>query len=236
MKLDIPGYQVHEERRTKGKRGGIAILIRKGVKVLKYMGNEYAQGVCIQVQGGDTIWVGNVYLPPIENMLRRGMDEDLARDLIEDITGAIPAHSQSIMCGDWNTRIGQLYPKIGDTDIQRVSLDPIISSRAPWVIQLCELHGWYILNGLQPGPPAIHTFERGTGQSCIDLIMTPDPTQAIEYDPDTLKGLSDHVLVQTTMKMPQLQVLAAKRSPTRQPEIIYKWVEGTCVSNYAKSA
>jgi hypothetical protein len=34
------------------------------------------------------------------------MDEDLARDLIEDITGAIPVNSQSIMCGDWNTRIG----------------------------------------------------------------------------------------------------------------------------------
>jgi hypothetical protein len=67
-------------------------------------------------------------------------------------------------------------------------------------------------------------------------MMTTNPTQKIEYDPDTLRGLSDHVLVQTTMKMPQLQVLAAKRSPTRQPEIIYKWVEGTCVSNYAKSA
>ena len=72
-------------------------------------------------------------------MLRRGMDEDLARNLIEDITGAIPAKAQSIMCGDWNTRIGQLYPKIGDMEKPRVSLHLIISSRAPWVIQLCEL-------------------------------------------------------------------------------------------------
>ena len=139
MKLDIPGYQVHEERRTKGKRGGIAILIRKGIKVVRYMGNEYAQGVGIQVQGGDIIWVGNVYLPPTENMLKRGMDEDLARDLIEDITGAIPSQSQSVMCGDWNTRIGQLHPKIGETDILRVSLDPIKSPRAPWLINLCEI-------------------------------------------------------------------------------------------------
>jgi hypothetical protein len=42
VKLDIPGYQVHEERRAKGKRGGIAILIQKGIKIVKYMGNEYA--------------------------------------------------------------------------------------------------------------------------------------------------------------------------------------------------
>jgi exonuclease III len=42
VKLDIPGYQVYEERRAKGKRGGIAILIRKGLKITKYVGNEYA--------------------------------------------------------------------------------------------------------------------------------------------------------------------------------------------------
>jgi exonuclease III len=47
--LDIPGYQVHEERRAKGKRGGIAIIVRKGIKILKYMGNEYAQSVGIQI-------------------------------------------------------------------------------------------------------------------------------------------------------------------------------------------
>jgi hypothetical protein len=65
VKLDIPGYQVYEERRDKGHRGGIAIIIRKGIKILKYIGNEYAQGVCIQLQGGETAWVGNVYLPPV---------------------------------------------------------------------------------------------------------------------------------------------------------------------------
>jgi exonuclease III len=47
VQLDIPGYQVHEERRAKGKRGGIAILVKKGIKILRYMGNEYAQSVGI---------------------------------------------------------------------------------------------------------------------------------------------------------------------------------------------
>jgi exonuclease III len=123
VKLDIPGYQVYEERRAKGNRGGIALIIRKGIKILKYIGNEYAQGICIQIPGGETAWVGNVYLPPVQNMQKRGMDEDVARSLIEDVTGAIPVNARATVCGDWNTRIGQLHPKVGDSDLGRRSID-----------------------------------------------------------------------------------------------------------------
>ena len=49
VKIDIPGYQVFEQRRDKGNRGGIAIIVRKGIKIVKYMGNEYAQGICIDI-------------------------------------------------------------------------------------------------------------------------------------------------------------------------------------------
>ena len=44
------------------------MLIRKGLKIRQYQGNEYAQGVGIQGAGGETIWVGNVYLPPVSNL------------------------------------------------------------------------------------------------------------------------------------------------------------------------
>jgi exonuclease III len=49
VKLDIPGYQVFEQRRDKGNRGGIAIIVKKGIKIVKYMGNEYAQGMCMDI-------------------------------------------------------------------------------------------------------------------------------------------------------------------------------------------
>jgi exonuclease III len=49
VKLDIPGYQVFEQRREKGNRGGIAIIVKKGIKIVKYMGNEYAQGICMDI-------------------------------------------------------------------------------------------------------------------------------------------------------------------------------------------
>ena len=42
VKLDIPGYLTYEERRDGDRRGGIAMLVRKGIKVKQYTGNEYA--------------------------------------------------------------------------------------------------------------------------------------------------------------------------------------------------
>ena len=41
--------------------------------------------------GGETIWIGNIYLPPIFNQQRRGIDEAVTRSLIEDIVGGFPA-------------------------------------------------------------------------------------------------------------------------------------------------
>ena len=66
--------------------------------------------------------------------------------------------------------------------------------------------------------------------------MSTDPTQQIEYDPATLHGLTDHILLQTTVKLPKLQTLATRTASNKQPEILYKWIEGTCISNYSQSA
>jgi hypothetical protein len=121
----------------------------------------------------------------------------VAHSYVEDILGSIPDGAKSTICGDWNARIGEMSPNIGDNTIPRKSLDSTVNSRAKWVLDLCEQHSWYILNGLQPGPPANFTFARGTDQSCIDLILARDSQQQITCDPDTLKGLSDHVLITT---------------------------------------
>jgi hypothetical protein len=66
--------------------------------------------------------------------------------------------------------------------------------------------------------------------------MAADATQRIEYDPDTLKGLSDHVMVMTTLTLPQLQIISDRSENKTTPEKIFKWVEGTHVHNYAQSA
>ena len=42
VKPCIPGYNLYEYRREKGSRGGIAIFVRKELKVVTESGNEYA--------------------------------------------------------------------------------------------------------------------------------------------------------------------------------------------------
>jgi Endonuclease-reverse transcriptase len=91
--------------------------------------------------------------------------------------------------------VGELSPKIDDTIVPRKSADRITNNRAPWLIEMCELYSLHILNGLQPGPKACHTFVRGNDKSCIDLILSNTTTDKIHCDPAILKGLSDHTLV-----------------------------------------
>ena len=138
-------------------------------------------------------------MPPTTNLQTRGIDEEDVRNEIEDILGHIPPHTNSTVCGDWNARVGNLHPKIGDMEIMRINEDNTVGLRAKWVIDTCEAKGWYILNGLQPGPHARYTYENGTKKSCIDLILASDPTRRVDYDPTTLQTISDHALVKTNI-------------------------------------
>jgi hypothetical protein len=113
-----------------------------------------------------------VYLPPVQNLQKRGINEDVARSYVEDILSHIPSNGNTVICGDWNTRIGELAPQIGDEVATRKSMDKITNARAPWLINICEQWEWQVLNGMQPGPPAEHTFARGTDRSVIDLIIS----------------------------------------------------------------
>jgi hypothetical protein len=123
-----------------------------------------------------------VYMPPTTNLPTRGIKEEDVRNAIEDILGNIPPHTKSTICGDWNTRVGNLHPKFGDTHLSRVSEDNTVGDRAKWLIGMCESKSWFILNGIQPGPPARYTFERGDKKSCIDLILASDCTKRVEHD------------------------------------------------------
>jgi hypothetical protein len=76
------------------------------------------------------------------------VDEDIARSYTEDILGCIPGNSHSVVCGDFNARIGELSPTINDIAIPRCSVDKYTNARAKWLISICEQDNWHILNGI----------------------------------------------------------------------------------------
>ena len=67
-----------EHRRTKGKRGGFATLVRKGITVQRHLSNDYAQLLNLTVPGGSQLAVINSCLPPANGMRRKRLSEEAA--------------------------------------------------------------------------------------------------------------------------------------------------------------
>jgi hypothetical protein len=44
------------------------------------------------------VWVGNVYIPPAQNLTKRNIAEDVARSYVEDITSSFPTEDRIIVC------------------------------------------------------------------------------------------------------------------------------------------
>jgi hypothetical protein len=141
----------------------------------------------------------------------------------------VPCSAQSIVCGDFNARLGNQSPEIGGTYLPRTSKDSVTCARAPWVLEVCESGRWHILNGAQPGPPADYTFRRGDSASCVDLMLSKDCQPRVSIDDTTLCGFSDHVLLTTCISTPHLRASRAEGGKGSTNRVIYKWVEGNVV-------
>jgi hypothetical protein len=58
---------------------------------------------------------------------------------------------------------------------------------------------------------------------------------SLKYDHETMTGLSDHVLVIAKLRA-SINPGSPSKTCASEPRVLYKWVDGTGVSNYAKSA
>jgi hypothetical protein len=58
----------------------------------------------------------------------------------------------------------------------------------------------------------------------------------IDYDATTLGGLTDHVYMYVHMPMPHLATRHQQPRGEQAPHVVYKWIEGTCVQDYADAA
>jgi hypothetical protein len=66
--------------------------------------------------------------------------------------------------------------------------------------------------------------------------MTNKRDCKITYDPTTLMGLSDHVFIKTSVAIPYLTSRRNIQELKQQKEITYKWVDGSNILEYNKSA
>ena len=80
--------------------------------------------------GGETTWVCNVYLPPASSLIKRNIEEDLARGCVDDILSATPPTARVFICGDMNTRVGTCSPCVEGDAIPRLSEDNVVCARA----------------------------------------------------------------------------------------------------------
>ena len=152
--LCVPGYTVVERRRDKGRRGGLAILVRKSLKILSENSNEYALQVQLGLPDGQRATITNVYLPPSTSLLRRHVSDKTAQAAVQEIVTSAPATKFVITCGDFNSRCGTRAPTVGGVQLPRSSMDSKECHRAPWLVHLAELAELHILNGKEPQKPA----------------------------------------------------------------------------------
>ena len=239
----IPGYQLVEQRRQVGPRGGIAVYVRRGLKLLRHVGNEYVQWVQLQLPDSSILNVCNVYLPATANLAKRRVEEATARAHVEEVLAAVPPQQRHLVCGDFNTRLGELAPEVGEVQDSRVSVDSFVCRRAGWMIGLCERGDLHILNGLQPGLPAQHTSISPKGEAVVDYILSSEGSMQLKSCTLALQGLSDHACLLThlpTSVPPLAESAPARSAPPGGPQVppppTYRWVEGTSVHDYAQSS
>ena len=233
--LACPGFQVWEQRRQTASKGGIAILVRRGLVVERSEGNEYAQVAQIKLPDSTRLYVVNVYLPPAYNLQQRGVVEQEARDSVGNILATVPPGAHIFVAGDWNTRTGSRVPTVGGDTLARCSADSRVCNRAPWLMELLSVHGLYLLNGLQPGPEAGFTCLTAAGSSVVDYVATRDPGHRVDTCPATLEGLSDHLLLHLQFTG-AAHHLGTHPRPSHTPgQVYYKWVEGEKIGEYAES-
>lgn len=72
----IPGYTIYEQRRPNSKRGGIAIAVRKGLHIVRTVGNEFAQLVELKLPAGTHLAVVNIYMPPVASVVKKHHTEE----------------------------------------------------------------------------------------------------------------------------------------------------------------
>jgi Endonuclease/Exonuclease/phosphatase family len=130
----MPGYQVVEQRRQTGTHGGLATYYRTSLKLESTTGNEYGLLTKLILPTSKRVNIVNVYLPPTSSLTRRGIAESLATSQLEEVLSGMQPQLLTMVCGDFNARVGSLTPLLDHEHPPRIVTDTHVCPRASWFI------------------------------------------------------------------------------------------------------
>ena len=174
----IPGYNVVEQRRAQGTHGGLATYFRQSIQLEATHGNEYGLHTKFILPTSQRINVINVYMPPYGSLSRKGIKETEATALLDEVIENTQLQLTTLICGDFNARIGTRTPLLDFEHPPRTTDDMYTCSRANWLIKMCEQYNMYILNGINS--PAAYTCHRSAGESTVDYLLCNGATLQIK--------------------------------------------------------
>ena len=120
----------------------------------------------------------------------------------------------TIICGDFNTRIGHRTPHLDFPHPARTVSDTFTCQRATWFIKFCEKYDLYILNGIHS--PAAYTCHTGRGESIVDYVLCNKVFLQVQQINLQQHKLSDHDLLYTHLPLKNGNASQAISSPTPQ--------------------
>jgi Endonuclease/Exonuclease/phosphatase family. len=124
-----------------------------------------------------------------------------------------PQHA-TFVCGDFNARIKTSTPLLDHTHPPRIATDTHMCTRAPWLIELCELNNLYILNGIHS--PAAYTCHTSRGESTVDYILCSKVSLQVNYTPLQVCNITDHDLLSVTLPISAKGGTSSKNNPPRR--------------------
>jgi hypothetical protein len=83
--------------------------------------------------------IANTYLPPTSSLTKRNIPEADATSLVESVLANLQPQLLTIVCGDFNARIGTLVPSLDIPHPPRLACDSFVCPRAKWFIDFCAL-------------------------------------------------------------------------------------------------
>ena len=117
--------------------GGLATYYRQSLKLESTQGNEYGLHTKLILPTSERINIVNAYLPPTSSLARCNITEAHATAQLELVLELVQPQLTTVICGDFNARIGTRIPALDHPHPPRYATDNHVCPRATWFLNLC---------------------------------------------------------------------------------------------------